>query len=1234
MDRGCACGPQISGTHKIIQGPKFKIASLNVNGLRDGTFQGTSKRRKLFTWIKQREIDIILLQETHSSESDSIRWLNQWGGTGHFAHGERNSRGVGILARPNSGITFSNVFADKNGRFLILYAELNGVKITIGNVYAPNRDDPNMLEDFCAKVDEYEDNATVIGGDFNFCFDVSKDRQSSAKIVSNNNRNRNVITNFMSEKNLIDIWRELNPTKNEYTFIRNNPVSKSRIDFFLISQSLIYSHVKPKARILDGYLTDHKLITLTVNISGVETGKGYWKFNNGLLKDDNFVSLIRERIPDIIRSNEQSASSCALLLETLLCVLRGEILKYAVTKRRGCFNELNEIEQKINKTQEDGTLDNEHDALREKRDEIISEMTEKGMFWAKVRWRAFAEKGSKYFHNLTKRNYPRNIMREMYIKEEKRNILTNKTDNMLEEGKRYFETLFKRQTANEFQTEFTENLPQLTLTNKNLCDEDFTIEELTGAAFSIKNNTSPGPSGYTGEFYKFFWPELKTLVFATCKEIFNTEKMPSSLKQSVTVLIPKKNKDPRKIGNLRPISLLNTFYKIVTKALAMRLAKVAPNIINADQTGFLKGRYIGENIRLILDVISICQKRNIPGILLACDQEKAYDSVDWSYMKHTLKRFGFGDKFRRWVDILYNSQCDTSCHACVQINGKLSRPYKIERGLRQGCPLSCLLFLVCFEPLLEKIRCDNNVKGLTINGVSIKVSSYADDLTIIMDGSEKSLLRCMNIFDDFELASGLKLNKHKSQALWLGRNGHLREPICPNFKIQWPSTPINYLGVKITNDPSIDISQVNYDEKLDKMKSKLVPWTGRGLTPYGRVHLLKTELMSQLVYIMTVLPAPHKTFMKQVEKLMFEFIWGGKKDRIKRMTLKSKYKDGGLKVPDIALQAQSLKISWIKRYLDENNCAKWKGLMKNVLSLNNEISLFHCNSNAEITKKIVKNAFWEEVCAAWENIKQTNTVQAEPQQDCVLWANKHLNIERNIAVDRKKLMEKGIVRFSDICNMQTKKVLTVNEISIKFKIHPMTSYVIRRAIPASWENKINALQDSVEVALIEQIQASSKPASWAYSKLIEKFSKSLIETCHLKWEMELCNGRRLRWSKVYTILHSAVEDVKLRWLNYRCIRRILPTNKLLFLYKIKETDLCSYCHQIETIGHMLWHCPRVQTFWKSVGYLFQGRNVTYRTVLIGFEHKNTAACKRINTVLSLGKQFVWYNRESNSLRKK
>ena len=98
-------------------------------------------------------------------------------------------------------------------------------------------------------------------------------------------------------------------------------------------------------------------------------------------------------------------------------------------------------------------------------------------------------------------------------------------------------------------------------------------------------------------------------------------------------------------------------------------------------------------------------------------------------------------------------------------------------------------------------------------------------------------------------------------------------------------------------------------------------------------------------------------------------------------------------------------------------------------------------------------------------------------------------------------------------------------------------------------------------------------------------------------------------------------------INYRCIKRIMPTNKLLYLYRIKDSNECNNCNQIETIGHMLWHCPRVQIFWRQIKCMFENQRISYKTVLTGFDHRNNTVCRRINTILSLGKQFIWYNRD-------
>lgn len=189
----------------------LKLASINVNGLRAQVINGIHKRRKIFVWLNKLNFDVVLLQETHSSELDEKIWLKEWAGLGFFSHGENNRRGVGILIRPSSGISAGKVFSDGDGRFLTLELEYNGSYITIGNFYGPNNDNPRSIEDFCSKVDEYGNPTIIIGGDFNSCLNTSEDRQSLATRVKNNDKCKEVLRKFMDEKELIDIWRELNP---------------------------------------------------------------------------------------------------------------------------------------------------------------------------------------------------------------------------------------------------------------------------------------------------------------------------------------------------------------------------------------------------------------------------------------------------------------------------------------------------------------------------------------------------------------------------------------------------------------------------------------------------------------------------------------------------------------------------------------------------------------------------------------------------------------------------------------------------------------------------------------------------------------------------------------------------------------------------------------------------------------------------------------------------------------
>ena len=174
---------------------------------------------------------------------------------------------------------------------------------------------------------------------------------------------------------------------------------------------------------------------------------------------------------------------------------------------------------------------------------------------------------------------------------------------------------------------------------------------------------------------------------------------------------------------------MNTDYKIAAKAIANRMKQVLPSLINYDQTGFLKGRFIGENVRLIDCIIQYAREKNIPGLLLFIDFEKAFDSLEWSFILNALKFFGFGESLTKWMKTFY---CKTE--SCILNNGWVSNFFETQREVRQGCPLSLYLFIIAAEVLASAIKNNGNIKGITVNNIEIKISQYADDTTLILDG--------------------------------------------------------------------------------------------------------------------------------------------------------------------------------------------------------------------------------------------------------------------------------------------------------------------------------------------------------------------------------------------------------------------------------------------------------------------------------------------------------------------
>lgn len=206
------------------------------------------------------------------------------------------------------------------------------------------------------------------------------------------------------------------------------------------------------------------------------------------------------------------------------------------------------------------------------------------------------------------------------------------------------------------------------------------------------------------------------------------------MRQAVISLILKKDKNPLECSSFRPISLLNTDAKVLAKVLARRLEEALPSVISPDQTGFIKNRHSFFNIRRLLNILYSPSPPGTPEVVLSLDAEKAFDRVGWGYLFNTLERFGFGRKLISWIKLLY-----TTPLAAVRTNNNISTYFELQRGTRQGCPLSPLLFAVAMEPLALALRQRADIKGIQRAGLEHKVSLYADDMLLYLSQPLSSL---------------------------------------------------------------------------------------------------------------------------------------------------------------------------------------------------------------------------------------------------------------------------------------------------------------------------------------------------------------------------------------------------------------------------------------------------------------------------------------------------------------
>lgn len=290
-----------------------------------------------------------------------------------------------------------------------------------------------------------------------------------------------------------------------------------------------------------------------------------------------------------------------------------------------------------------------------------------------------------------------------------------------------------------------------------------TLEEVSEAVKQLPSGKAPGIDAIPAEFYQELLEDIDSDIFSFVSEAINQASISDELNVSKIALLPK-TEDRSKIQNFRPISLLNTLYKVVAKIYANRMKPLLHHWILPSQTGFVPNRCILDNIFLAFEAIEWTLKSRQEISMLLLDFEKTYDRVSWAFLKQTMARMGFEDT---WIQRVMSLNWNAS--ATIIVNGEQSQPFKLERSVRQGCPLAPYLFLLTVDVLGQMLQHpDNQVKGLRLPDNSLITNQmFADDTLLVLEGNPDNMDRAISVINRFGAASGAKLNLHKSVGLWI-----------------------------------------------------------------------------------------------------------------------------------------------------------------------------------------------------------------------------------------------------------------------------------------------------------------------------------------------------------------------------------------------------------------------------------------------------------------------------------
>ena len=1113
---------------------------------------------------------ILCLQETHYLNRFALD--NYFQGSSVVDNGERGQRGTAILVPKQFNVSKSRVSGQGRWALAAINDQLQSDRpVVIASIYAPNchRESLHYFENFFEVLDEFIEEVgasfewphIIIAGDFNFVFNV--DRDSRNRQTSQNEATlAAMVGSQLEERELQDSAVFDTQDANRFTWRRADCCS--RLDYIFMSTGLSCRLRKFQTEWHSfGSTYDHASVTIDLrNRSALPRGKSFPKLFKSDIMTANAIPWLTAQLNEakLQIPTYWNPHQVHDFLKMTLCSKTLELR--AMNKR---VSSTSAIKDRINDCMRSPSPSDESIRLAEqlKVELLQAEEAEAEVLRLKagIKWREQGERSTKYFLSRLK---SRELARNMHSLLDSNGVRIEALQALLEHVKSFYSSLYRKVMTNPANDagDFFSHCPTLDLVQQQQLSSPITIAELKESLKSCKDS-APGLDGIPYSFYATFGDILLPSLLHSWNYSLSKGHLSQSQSQACITLLPKQNKNLNLIQNWRPISLSPCDLKIITKAYAKRLSLILPNILSESQAAYVEGRDISFNNRLLRIAQKYSQEHNKDYCVISLDAKKAFDSVSHSYLVQVMKAYDFPVEFIHVFETLYSNNC-----ALVQVNGHLSTPLRLERGVKQGDALSCGLFVLAIDPLLRNLVANNDIRGLHIpvedhESLEVKVLAYADDVAVIC--KNRNLRPIFKEYERLTGLSGLELNADKTEIFnfiesyntvstveYLGQAHNIGR--LDSIKI---------CGIHLSRVPDRDY-QKNVMESITKMEKIVSAWKNRGLSLNGRMIAAKTFVLSQIVFQAQVLTIAAKE-VKRIERLIYSFVNGAKSlygpERIARNKLKATKERGGINGVDVD---SFIKAIQIRQYS--------KALTKHRLLGTFQSSFKNCKDELSITvSSLLRLHYRNTLKEGIFDLQQIHQLSSIPLNLLICPGTRGYNHVSNLSVISLSDLQKEI-NNNRISRPHSNIVIKQLPVSMRMLLRTSSFVDTHPAIIVAMENDVFCSADQIKSTLLRRRLLEIKHGVFSVqAKVVYK---------QPLWQ-EPENWQHLLWK---------IKNPQLRGYRLKLLYKDVFSNERRHRFKLSESPNCSICGQVESVTHQILECANAQRLW-AMYYRITGRPV-------------------------------------------